>query len=56
MLPVTACGGCVNQRLEVDRYRRILDEGAGGHTDSLERGEELTLVRALRLANQDNGT
>lgn len=54
ILLTVVASGCVNQRLEVDRYRRILDEGAGGHTDALERGEELTLLRALRLANQDN--
>jgi len=47
-------GGCVNQKVEVDRYRRILDQDAGEPAPPLERGEELTLVRALRLANQDN--
>jgi outer membrane protein TolC len=40
--------------VEVDRYRRILDQDSGGPTPPLERGEELTLLRALRLANQDN--
>jgi outer membrane protein TolC len=53
LLLVVACG-CVNQRLEVERYRRVLDEGAGGETPPLAPGEELTLLRALRLANQDN--
>jgi outer membrane protein TolC len=53
-LLIVVTSGCVNQRLEVERYRRILDDGAGGETAPLARGEELTLLRALRLANQDN--
>jgi outer membrane protein len=46
--------GCVDQRREIEQYRSILREDAGGVTPALDRGEELTLVRALLLANQDN--
>jgi outer membrane protein len=50
----SSIAGCVDQKVEVGRYRRILDQDAGDPTPPLQRGEELTLLRALRLANQDN--
>ena len=46
--------GCVDQQKEIAQYRQILNEDAPSATPALERGEELTLVRALFLANQDN--
>ena len=48
--------GCVNQRAEIAKYRNILNEDMPGEAPPLMRGEELTLVRALLLANQDNET
>ena len=47
-------GGCVNQRKEIGHYREILDRGTGGPVPQLAPREELTLSRALLLANQDN--
>jgi outer membrane protein len=49
-------GGCVNQRVEVAKYRNILNQDAPNHVPELAPGEELTLVRAMLLANQDNET
>src|SRR6476646_8150433 len=46
--------GCVNQHKEIAKYRSILNEGLPANVPALERGEELTLDRALLLANQDN--
>jgi outer membrane protein TolC len=46
--------GCVNQHKEIAKYRSILNEGLPENVAALERGEELTLDRALLLANQDN--
>lgn len=47
-------GGCVNHRAEIAKYRDILDRDVSGPTAPLAPNEELTLVRALLLANQDN--
>jgi outer membrane protein TolC len=49
-----AAGGCVNQRKEIAKYRAILDRGTGGPVPQLAPREELTLTRAVLLANQDN--
>jgi outer membrane protein len=46
--------GCVNQRAEVAKYRKFLNEGVPTNIPELKRGEELTLERAILLANQDN--
>jgi outer membrane protein len=46
--------GCVNQRAEISKYREILNADVPGPTPQLMPGEELTLYRALLLANQDN--
>ncbi|HYE18887.1 MAG TPA: TolC family protein [Tepidisphaeraceae bacterium] len=48
-------GGCaVDQKAEVAKYRSILDADSGGPVERPAAGEPLTLVHALRLANQDN--
>jgi outer membrane protein TolC len=49
-----AAAGCVNQHREIAKYRSILNEGLPSNVPPLEPGEELTLDRALLLANQDN--
>jgi outer membrane protein TolC len=49
-----ASAGCVNQHREISKYRSILNEGLPANVPALGRGEELTLDRALLLANQDN--
>src|SRR3954471_18499288 len=49
-----AATGCVNQHREISKYRSILNEGLPENVPALEHGEELTLDRALLLANQDN--
>ena len=46
--------GCVNQRAEIAKYRKFLNEGVPTNVPELTRGEELTLERAILLANQDN--
>ncbi|MDB5320975.1 MAG: outer rane efflux protein [Phycisphaerales bacterium] len=46
--------GCVNQRAEIAKYRKFLNEGVLTNVPELVRGEELTLERAILLANQDN--
>ncbi|HEY7118777.1 MAG TPA: TolC family protein [Tepidisphaeraceae bacterium] len=46
--------GCVDQQHEVQQYRRILDADVAQATPPLMPGDELSLVRALLLANQDN--
>jgi hypothetical protein len=46
--------GCVNQRAEIAKYREILMADAPPEVPQLMPGEELTLLRALALANQDN--
>ncbi|HSI33155.1 MAG: TolC family protein [Phycisphaerae bacterium] len=47
--------GCaVDQKAEVAKYRSILDIDSGGPVERPAAGEPLTLVHALRLANQDN--
>jgi len=48
--------GCVNQRKEIGKYREILDRDVPGPVPQLAPREELTLTRALLLANQDNET
>jgi outer membrane protein TolC len=47
-------GGCVNNQAEVARYRAILNAEGADTVPPLRPGEELTLARALLLANQDN--
>ena len=46
--------GCVNQRAEIAKYRNILNAEVTADVPPLERGEQLTMVHALLLANQDN--
>ena len=46
--------GCVNQRAEIAKYRSVLNEGMPAEVPPLQPGEELSLVRALLLSNQDN--
>jgi outer membrane protein len=46
--------GCVNQRAEIAKYRLILDKDVSAPVPALMPNEELSLVRALLLANQDN--
>jgi outer membrane protein len=46
--------GCVNQRAEIAKYRLILDRDVSAPVPALTPDEELSLVRALLLANQDN--
>lgn len=56
LVSVCAAGflaGCVNQTAEVQAYRDVLD-GGQPKPKPLERGETLTLERALALANADN--
>jgi len=51
---VVVAPGCVNQRKEIAKYRDLLSSPAERNVPQLEAGEELTLARALLLANQDN--
>lgn len=53
-LLVLFLSGCVNQRAEIAKYRDILNADVEGEVPELAHDEELTLVRALLLANQDN--
>jgi len=46
--------GCVNQQAEIAKYRGILNSDVEGQIPPLEPHEQLTMVRALLLANQDN--
>src|SRR5436305_14521832 len=51
---ILLAGGCVNQRAEIAKYRLILDKDVSAPVPALMPNEELSLVRALLLANQDN--
>ena len=52
---VLAMGGCaVNQQAEVAKYRDILNADSGGEAPRLLPGEDLALLRAMLLANQNN--
>src|SRR5580693_5545015 len=56
-LPVTAAlvlCGCVNQKKEVQTYRDVLDAGQKSPPKTYQNGQVLTLLQAMRLANQDN--
>jgi len=45
--------GCVNQRAEVQTYRKVVDAGLP-RPNSYQPGEPLSLSRAMALANEDN--
>jgi outer membrane protein len=52
-LLLTLLVGCVNQRAEVQTYRKVVDAGLP-RPKSYQPGEPLSLSRAMALANEDN--